>query len=438
MLRGDDLPESYKTCPICKTANPVNASFCMTCGTALTTDGMGGSSRATPSDYEYQYGETDLMERSIHPVGRRYLLGAFVFLVVMMLVGVGIIFAPNLLQNAQRVISEIISEPTLTPSITFNHPTVTLGPPTRTPTATLPPTDTPSPTPTREPCFQTVQTGDLLWDVVVRCGHFSDAVFAEVVEINNLRDAGTIFEGQVLEIPWPTPTLDPNIPTATLDPDVEADAQNVAFEQAFFPTATLLPGIQQHRVVAGENIITIALQYKATIEILSQLNPEVTFSQCDFGLDLGGERCTVMVFEGQLLRVPAPTPTPTLSATPSGSETPTPTVTPTFNAPAIQSPSNRTFFRRDELVTLRWSPTGTLGTDETYRVNVKNLNTGMTYTAYTQDTRLVVPTDWQAKTETLTRHDYEWTISVVNINDTERATYTTPAFIFVWETGALN
>jgi len=434
------LPESYKTCPICKTANPANASFCMTCGTPLTTDMTGNLPRTTTStsDYEYQYAETDLMERSLHPTGRRYLLGAFVFLLVMMLVGILIIFAPGLLRNAQETLSQIISEPTLTPSITFNHPTVTLGPPTRTPTITPLPTDTPTFTPTREPCMQTVQTGDLLWDVVVRCGHYSDAVFAQVIEINSLKDAGTIFAGQILEIPWPTPTIDPSIPTATLDPEVEVETQNIAFDQAFFPTPTLLPGVQLHQVIAGENIITIALQYKATIEILSQLNPEVTFSQCDFGLDLGGERCNVMVFEGQLLRVPAPTPTPTLSPTPSGSETPTPTPTPTFNAPVIQSPSNLLLFRQNELVTLRWSPTGTLGTDETYRVNVKNLNTGMTYTTYTRDTRFVIPTDWQAKTETLVRHEYEWSISVVNVNNTDSASYTTPIFIFVWETGALN
>lgn len=431
------MSDSYKTCPICKTANPLNASFCMTCGSVLGTDAKGNVSRVTQSDYEYQYGETDLMERAIHGVGRRYMLGGAVFLVVLMVIGLGIIFAPSLLKNLQisLVPVPVTRSPTASPTLPS---TVTPGTPTRTPTPTVMPTDTLAPTPTREPCRQTVQTGDVLWNVVVRCGHFSDAVFAQVIEINNLRDAGTIFAGQVLEIPWPTPTLDPNIPTATLDPEAQAETQNVAFDMSFFPTATLLPGVQQHRVVAGENIITIALQYKATVEILSQLNPEVTFSQCDFGLDLGGERCTVMVFEGQLLRVPAPTPTPTLSPTPSGSETPTPTPTPTFNAPVPQSPSNRAFFRRNELVTLRWSPTGTLGRDETYRVIVKNLTTDMVYTADTLDTMFVIPSEWQAKSDTLERHQYEWTISVVNVNDARLVTYTTTPQTFDWQTGASN
>ncbi|HRF96507.1 MAG TPA: LysM peptidoglycan-binding domain-containing protein [Aggregatilineales bacterium] len=411
----------------------------MTCGTALSADGAGNMPQSAKSDYEYQYGETDLMERAVHPVGRRYMLGAFVFLVAMMILGIGIIFAPSLLQNAQQTITSIIGEKSPTPSVTFIRPTVTQGSPTRTPTATISPSDTPTITPTPEPCRQTVQTGDLLWDVVVRCGHFSDAVLAQVIEMNDLKDAGTIFAGQILEIPWPTPTLDPSIPT--IDPEASGDTeetQNISFDPLFFPTPTLQAGIQFHNVTAGENIITIALQYKATVEILSQLNPEVTFSQCDYSLDLGGERCTVMVFEGQLIRVPAPTPTPTLSPTPSGSETPTPTPTATFNAPVAQSPSNRAFFRRNDLVTLRWSPTGTLGTDENYRVSVRNLSTRIEYTAYTLETAFVIPTEWQARSETLVRHEYEWTISVVNINDGNRATYTTPAQIFVWETGALN
>lgn len=432
------MPETQKTCPICKTINPTHALFCMTCGSALGANTKDNLSRMAQTDYEYQYGETDLMERSIHIVGRRYMFGGAVFLVVLMCIGLTIIFAPSLWRNAQQALTALTIGQSPTPSMTFVRPTVTIGPPTRTPTPTVLPTETPTPTPTREPCRQTVRSGDVLWDVVVRCGHFSDAVFAQVIEINNLRDAGTIFAGQVLEIPWPTPTVDPNIPTFTPNPEAQSEVQNIAFDNLFFPTATLQPGIMQHRVVAGENIIMIALQYKATVEILSQLNPEVTFSQCDFGLALGGERCNVIVYEGQLLRVPAPTPTPTLSPTPSGSETPTPTPTPTFNAPVPQSPSNRAFFRQNELVTLRWSPTGTLGADETYRVIVKNLDTQMTYTAYTLDTVFIVPPDWQSKTTTITRHEYEWTISVVNINDTNLVTYTTPARIFVWETGASN
>lgn len=429
------MAESHKICPICKTANPFSASFCMMCGSILTKDSVLDTSGVTYSDYEYQYAETDLMERAIHTVGRQYMLGATVFLVVMMLIGVGIIAAPSLWRNVQNTLSALSAAQSPTPSATFTlPPTVTPGTPTRTPTPTVIPTDTPAPTPTREPCRQVVRPGDVLWNVVVRCGHFNDDVFAQVVEINNLRDAGTIFAGQVLEIPWPTPTLDPNIPTPTLDPEAQAQPRNVAFDMSFFPTPTLLPGIQQHRVVAGENIITIALKYKATVEVLSQLNPEVTFSQCDFGLALGGERCTVIIYEGQLLRVPAPTPTPTLSPTPSGSETPTPTPTPTFNAPVPQSPSNRAFFRRNELVTLRWSPTGTLGADEIYRVSVKNLTANVVYTADTRDTAFVIPSEWQARAETLERHQYEWTVSVVKVSDTDLVIYTTVPQTFDWQT----
>ena len=81
-------------------------------------------------------------------------------------------------------------------------------------------------------------------------------------------------------------------------------------------------------------MILIALQHDTTVKTLSDLNPEIDFSLCDFSSDYGGPECTVQLRYDQRIRVPAPTPTMTPIPTASGSETPTPSPTATFNAPS--------------------------------------------------------------------------------------------------------
>jgi hypothetical protein len=184
-------------------------------------------------------------------------------------------------------------------------------------------------------------------------------------------------------------------------------------------------------VVKDENIIVIALQYGVNVEVLSQLNPEITFSQCDFSLDTGGANCIVQIYEGQLIRVPAPTPTPSLSPTPSGSETPTPTATPTFNAPSALSPSNRESFRADEFVTLRWVASGTLSPGQVYRVDVIDQTTGSVFSASTKELFFIIPEGWQGQNNE--NHTYSWTISVINTDSPGNPFYITEARTFVWQ-----
>ena len=201
----------------------------------------------------------------------------------------------------------------------------------------------------------------------------------------------------------------------------------------FGPTATwtLQAGVTWHRVVAGETIISIAVEYGANVRILSELNPEITFSQCDFGLDSGGGTCVVNLYEGQLMRVPAATPTPTLPPTASGSETATPLPTATFNAPSALSPVDRAFFTRNELVTLRWIPTGTLNPGQTYRVEVENVTSGQSYAAETDNPFFIVPAEWQGNDAQ--RYEYRWTISVVARDQLNNPVYVTEARTFIWE-----
>jgi hypothetical protein len=164
---------------------------------------------------------------------------------------------------------------------------------------------------------------------------------------------------------------------------------------------------------------------------MSELNPQVTFSQCDFGKFGGGPQCVVQIYEGQLLRVPAPTPIPTLSPTPSGSETPTPTATATFNAPSALSPDNRMLFRRAEFVTLRWVASGSLAPGQTYRVRVEDLTTGVVYNGDTTDLFFIVPQEWQGRDSR--RHEYAWSVSVIDINNPNQPSFTTETRTFTWE-----
>ncbi len=317
---------------------------------------------------------------------------------------------------------------TFTPRPTLNLATVTPAPPT----ATL--TFTPG------PCIETVGDGDNLISIVARCGHRDLDVIEQVLEINNLSDPSNIQLGQSIEIPRPTETPDPNItPDDATQTNGEANASSILIAEGLgeLPTRTpsmtptLPPGIQWHTIGEGENIITVAFLYGADIEILSQLNPEVTFSQCDFGKTTGGPNCIVQLFQGQRLRVPAPTPMPTIPPTSSGSETPTPTPTATYNAPSLVAPGNNVLFQRSDLITLRWTGSGTLGANELYRVYVKDLDTGIERSIDTKDTLFIIPEDWQSIDTQ--RHHFSWYVATIANDSTVNVLYQTETRQFLWE-----
>jgi LysM domain len=450
------LAQSYKICPICDTPNHRNATLCSTCGTtlkAVTLVSSGEDDSHSPG-YESVYGETDLLEGNLRWRGGSYILGGLLTIGLFACIGVAFVSGIQMLNAVLPATSTppVTSvKPTETDALsnlpivtnterpTLSLATVTSGPPTLTRTATV------TITPTQGPCVQEVQTGDSLIAIIARCGHRDYADLLQIVlDLNNLRDPNALQVGQSIEIPWPTPTFDPNLaPVATVitqtgssdgTGDITVASAGVARDAAGLripATPTLQPGITWHRVVKDENIIIIAVQYGASLRILSELNPEVTFSQCDFGLGSGGPNCVVLLSEGQLIRVPAPTPTPTIQPTPSGSETPTPTVTPTFNIPSIISPSDRTFFGANEIVTLRWVGTGTLGKNEVYWVQVEDMTSGIQYHATTEELSFILPMDWQSDLNE--RHDYQWTVSVVNTNNPETPIATTEPRQFTWQ-----
>ncbi len=450
------LSQGYKICPICGTHAHRNATLCSTCGTSLA-DVKVVAETAKPSTtpgqprYDRRYGETDLLEGGPQRRSEIYLFGALMTVIALACIGVLAFLALRWLAPGSA------ATPTSAATAVQSQPAEALVTNTPLPspviTTVTPPPPTATDTPTPGPCTHKVQAGDDLIGIAVGCGHRSMDVIPLILQMNGLTSAAMIQVGQELLIPWPTATIDPNaaptseatdeaaandgaasvalVATDVIVPGLELASAGSPLPPTPRPSATLLPGVTWHTVQANENIMSIAFSNNTNIEVLSQLNPEVTFSQCDFGDPAGGPECTVMIYAGQQLRVPAPTPTPTLSPTLSGSETPTPTLTATFNAPSALSPADRTLFRRDELITLRWVASGTLNTSETYRVIVDDLTAGTSHSADTTDLSFILPADWQGKDGQ--RHDYRWKISVIHLDNPGRPLFTTEPRLFTWE-----
>ena len=418
--------------------NHHNASLCVTCGTSLSDiQTKSRTSQTIQQSYDFRYGETDLLEKTINPYSKRFML-LFTGIIGFLLLGIGYWVSINLNFGASSS-GLPIDVPTNTPRPTIQSlATVTQGP--STPTVTLTPSITPSPLPTatREPCTQRVVQGDSLIGIVIRCGHQTRDIIPTVLELNGIQDESRIQVGETIIVPWPTPTTDPNaVPTDTPEGETNnSDSSDTLVSLAndpFAPTATptLLPGVMWHRIQTGENVVSVAFQFGADVKVLSELNPEIDFAQCDFGETYGGPECVVQLFEGQLMRVPAPTPTPTIPPTLSGSETPTPTATATFNAPSAISPENLTFFGTNEQVTLRWIGSATLAENQTYRVKVENITSGNQYTADTTEIFYILPDSWQGNEDQ--RYTYNWTVSVINLDEPQNPLFSTESRTFDWQ-----
>lgn len=437
------MSQSFKVCPVCKTLNQPNALVCTTCGTLLTdvssSTRTASAAQSVPA-FDDHFGEADLMESR---AGRSARTGILILgVIAVFAVGLGIgIFLANRPASTEADIQALPSI-TLRPSLTFA--TVTLGPPTNTATNTPLPTGTATETGTPSPCIQIMVAGGSLIAAIINCGYTNLDVMPTVMALNNITDAGSLQLGQEIIIPYPSATFDPN--RATLTPAQSSQTGDIALVAnvddmlglntaidpfAPTPTATLPPGVMWHTIEAGDNIITISVAFNANAKTLSELNPEIDFAQCEFGERFGGPECLVQLQAGQLLRVPAPTATPTLSPTPNPNATATPTMTPTYNEPNIVSPSDRQFFDANALVTLRWVPSATLRSEEAYRIDVTDLTTQTSYTAITTDISFLIPQEWQGSDAQ--RHDFQWTIGVINQNNPTVIAFQTQPRLFVWQ-----
>ncbi len=443
------MVQPYKVCPICDTPNHRNAALCSTCGASLEKAELVTPENQAESRfnvYDHQYGETDLFEGSVPWRGGTYLFSGLAVLGVLACIGLIVLAASRLTNNTPVNDGFSTQTPlgiqnnsdfiTNTARPTLFLPTITLGAPTPTPT------DDPTITPTPGPCIQVVQPGDDLISIMYRCGHRQfDTLLDVVLELNNLTDPTRIQIGQSIEVPWPTPTVDPNAaPEPTTAAEIGSTAEGVSVADASVavdasglriqPTETLPAGVIWHKVLPNENIISIAVDFGASLRNLSDLNPEVPFSQCDFGLGSGGPNCVVLLAEGQLIRVPAPTATPTIQPTPNGSETATPTATATFNQPSVISPSDLAFFQAGDLVTLRWVGTGSLVPGQAYLVQVEDQTANQSYSATTQDLSFILPDEWHARDGK--RHNYVWTVALINTDQPDKPIFVTEPRRFTW------
>jgi LysM repeat protein len=446
------VSQAFKRCPICDTSNSPKASSCSNCGAALNhvdvQMAQTPAGRRPSGGYDAHYGEVDLAESEARSRFVSVVMGMLGLLLVGGIAGLAFLLGRGFMTpvsapsaTLEGVVQDATSQ---TPTTELVLITVTQGPPTLTPTVTPSLSPTPTQTFTPEPCIQTVGSGEGLVAVVSRCGHRSLDVIPLVVTLNGLNDENDIRANQQLIIPYPTPTIDPaedsapesaapGVPVAVANQQLsEIDVRATQEIDPFFrPTATNPPGVQNYRVILGDTMASIIVEFNTTVNTLDALNPDLTFLQCEMGLQFGGPTCIVQLIEGQVIRVPVATPTPTLSPTPNGSETATPTQTATYNAPSAISPSARAYFRKDEIITLRWTATSQLGLGDTYLVTVQDLSRGQVFTAETRDLFLIVPQEWQGPDAA--QYELVWNVAVAQVGRPQTASYATQPTTFTWE-----
>lgn len=428
------MSESFKVCPICEARNQRHAALCATCGATIAEiepQAPDSQRESAEPRYDFRLGETDLAEASLRRTGR--VLSAL--FVALLLLG-GAAAALAVLSARAKDSPGALASPRPKPT-RIAGPTVTRGPPSATFTASPIPTEAPTDTLTPSPCRRKAQAGDSLIGIVIGCGHRNLEILPTVMILNAIADEALIRIGQEILVPRPSPTRDPAAtapPTAAAEVDsASADSLELAL-LAFDPlaptlTPTLLPGLMWHIVQPDENMILLALQYETNAKALSDLNPEIEFLLCDFGLDYGGPECTVQLRQGQRIRVPAPTATMTAIPTASGSETPTPSPSATFNAPIAQSPPDGASFLPQEQVTLRWVATGRLSPTDVYRIVLTDTDSGASYTAQTRELFYIIPDSWKPQAER--SQNYSWQVSVLDERD-GRVSHSSDARAFVW------
>ena len=259
-----------------------------------------------------------------------------------------------------------IEEPTQIPTLTL---TVT---PSITPTPVTP-TMTSTPEPTATPFTYEVKTGDT-------CGGIAfafDVSVQSIVRLNNLpADCATLFQGQQLLIPYPTPTASP-FPTATLS---GIDATLAACEKI------------NYTVQENDTLSSIASNYNVPIEAIKEFNGMVNNT----------------VYSGLNIIIPLCE----RNATPGPSPTPTPP--PPYPAPNLLLPI-------DGALTLQWAAVGTLNVNEAYQVTIEDITdgTGRKILGNVSETKYIVPVSFRSTASE--PHVYRWWVMTVRQIGTDEA-----------------
>ena len=335
--------DNKKICPTCGTRVKEDAERCLVCGGSLT---------GTKTDAQVVSGGR-MPEITL---GLPIAIG---LVVLFLAVGAGMVY---LALSQTGAMADTTITPTLTETVTTT--------PTNTPE---PPTPTPSPMPSPTPLTYVVAQNDSCLAIAARF----EVSIKSIVLMNNIpASCDTLFEGQELKIPHPTPTAT-SFPTATLS-GIEATiaaCDKVSYE-----------------VGEGDTLGSISLNYNVPEEAIKSYNGMVSNT----------------VYEGMPLIIPlcerAATPGPT----------PTPTPPPPYPAPNLLLPADGGVFSlSDNQVTLQWSSVGLINTNEAYRITIMDLTegTGRKLVDYVEDTKFIVPGSFRASEDS--PHIYRWTISTV-------------------------
>ncbi len=341
--------ETKRICPTCGTRVKEDAERCLVCGSSLS---------GTKTDAQVVSGGR-------MPEITMGLPAAIGLVVLFLAIGAAMVY---LALRQTGAMTNTTVTPTLTQTLTST--------PTTTPE---PPTLTPSPMPSLTPFTYVVSANDSCLAIAAR---FEVSIKSIVLANNIPASCDTLFEGQELKIPQPTPTAT-LFPTATLSgiEATQAACDKVSYE-----------------VGEGDTLSSISLNYNVPESAIKSYNGMVSNT----------------VYEGLTLIIPLCE----RAATPGPSPTPTPP--PPYPAPnLLLPPDGGVFSLSDNQVTLQWSSVGLINANEAYKITVMDLTegTGRKLVEYVTDTKYIVPGSFRANDNS--PHIYRWSISTVRQVDVD-------------------
>lgn len=289
---------------------------------------------AVPAAAEEQAEE----QPAVRPLSRRevwsnrlryFLLGV----TIVCIVGVGYLVLTRGVGTPEETVSVPSRTATTTPTVTLTpSPTSTPRPPTETPTPG--PTDTPLP-----PRRHQVGSGETWLGLAI----YYDVSLESLLTLNGRTNSDYIQQGETVLIPYPTYTPTPEaspLPTFQV-------AEELSPEQC-----------REHQVATGETLISIALKYEVSVQLIQSVN---NITDPD------------LVQQGQKLCIPLVTPGPAPS--PTFGPSPTPAAGQQYPAPQLlYPPADVEVPAGSSQVTLQWTVAGFLGVDEYYMVEIRNLS----------------------------------------------------------------
>lgn len=281
---------------------------------------------------------------------------------------------------------------------------------TATAADTAPPTIRPLPTETPGPFEYEVRESDTLLYIIQLPQHgysYEPDVARTVVALNdNISSMDILPVGGTILIPRPTATS-----TAAGAQATRALLATIGADDA--AGAILASGavVGCYDVEAGDSLVGIALEYNTTLEVLSQLNPELNWFGCVFTERSGGIDCNPTIQIGQCIRAPQPTPPPSKTPTPSGDETATPT--PTYMAPRLLHPADGAVIPPGRLA-LQWVGINGLSDGDEYLIELQDRTSGRIENQATASNALVLPDDFIPRDGQT--HTILWRVSVARPN----------------------